>query len=95
MTDLLDRLTRGLPVTFIAALALVVLGAWLVGGVGRAAPRIAFGVPWLLAFIGCWGLVLYGSDSSPNNDSVLWVTYALTAMSFILPIACRRFQSKP
>lgn len=94
MTELLDKLSRGLPLTFIAVLAIVVLGAWVVGGVGKSVPRIAVGVPWLLAIIACWGALLYGPESRPNNDPFLWVTYALTAMSFFLPIAWRNFPWK-
>ena len=94
MTDFLTKLSRELPLTFIVALAIVVLGAWVVGGVGRSAPRIAVGLIWLLAVIACWGGFLYGPESRPNHDPFLWVTYALTIVSFFLPIVWRKFPWK-
>jgi hypothetical protein len=94
MTEFLAKLSRGLPVTLIAALAIVVLGAWIVGGVGRTVPRIAVGVSWLLAVVTCWGVLLYGPESGRKDDLFPWVTYALTAASFLLPIVWRRISWK-
>ena len=94
MTDFFAKFSRGLPVTLIAALAIVVLFAWVVGGVGKSVPRITVGVTWLLAVIACWGMLLYGPESRAYSDPFPWAVYGITVVSFFLPIAWRKFPWK-
>lgn len=94
MTDLLAKFARGLPVTLIAALAVVVLVAWLLGGVGRPIPRIAAGFTWLVVLLTCWAALLYGPESRPDHDPLVWLTYIVTGISFFVPIVWRKWFSR-
>ena len=59
-----------MPLTFIAVPALVVLLAWLLGGVGSRTARLGFGLPWITALLIGWTLMLYRPVAPGRAPSV-------------------------
>lgn len=90
MGDFIARIGAGLPLTFVGILAVVVLLAWLAGGVGPWGKRVSFGVPWLIALLVGWALMLYRPDSAQGQGVVVVVTIALTMASFGIPFVWKR-----
>ena len=91
MDVLLTNLGRDLPLTLIALLSLIVLIAWLMGGVGARSRRLAFGLPYIAVLVGCWLTLLLRVGDVPNHSGLLWFTFGVTAFAFVLPLLWRRF----
>ena len=86
MKDFVERLASGLPLTFIGALAIVVVVVWLLGDVRPPKPRRVLASVWLVLLLGSWGALLYGEPSARVTSVVLWFTLGMTAASFLLPL---------
>ena len=90
MDALATNMGRGLPLTLVALLSVIVLIAWLRGGVGQRSTRLALGLPYAAVLVACWLTLLLRPDGVPNDDWLLWFTFALTAIAFALPVLWRR-----
>jgi FtsH-binding integral membrane protein len=82
--------SAGLPLTFIAVLAVVVLGVWLSGDVGSRSRKLWVGFPYLGALIVCWGVLLARPPEQTPEGRLFWFTLAITALAFFLPLLWRR-----
>jgi hypothetical protein len=91
LSNLIPNFVAGLPLTAIAIIAVVVLLAWLTGGVGRATGRLAIGIPYLTVLLGLWLLLLLEPVDASKEDSTFWVAVVLTATSFAVPILWRKY----
>ena len=94
MKDFIERLASGLPLTFIGGLALIVVLAWLFGGARPQPKRRALAAVWLVLLLGSWGALLYSEPSAQTTKTLLWVTLAVTAISFFLPMLWNRIHAK-
>ena len=94
MNDFIERLASGLPLTFIGGLAVVVMFAWLVGGVGPVLLRRTVAVAWLALLLACWGTVLYAEPTTKTENILLGATLGITLASFLVPVLWRRIFGK-
>jgi hypothetical protein len=92
--NIIANFLGGVPVTLIAILAFVILGVWLVGGVGSKTRRLLIGLPYLAALILGWGILLVRPADGSREDGLMWVTYAMTALAFIVPLLWRRLSKR-
>ena len=90
MGVLFNNLGRDLPFTVIAVLSVIVLIAWLVRGAGPRSRRLALGLPYAAILVGCWLTLLLRAEDVPNDSGLLWFTFGLTALAFVLPVLWRR-----
>jgi hypothetical protein len=90
VTDFAQRLASGLPLTLVGALAVVVVCAWLFGGVGPQWPRRLVAGTLLAALLVCWTVLLYSDPSDPPT-LLLGMTLAVTSVSFAAPLLWKRY----
>jgi hypothetical protein len=90
LSNLVPNFFSGLPLTAIGIIAIVVLIAWLFGGVGSTVGRLTLGLPFLAALVGCWLLILLQPVTSAREDFVFWTAAILSIVSFFVPILWRR-----
>jgi drug/metabolite transporter (DMT)-like permease len=88
--NVITNFWAGVPLTFIGVLAVVVLAVWLGGDVGSRSRRFGVGFPLLGALIVCWSVLLAQPPERSHEGSLLWVTLAMTALAFVVPLLWRR-----
>ena len=94
MSDFIQRLADGLPLTLIAGLAAVVVAALLFGGARRHFPGRIIIVFWLVLLLGSWGALLLSEPHAKSTAPLLWITLAITAISFFLPMLWKRIHAE-
>lgn len=91
MNDFIQRVFAWFPVSIIGILAVIVMTAWILGGVGGRTSRLAIGVPWMGVLIASWSLLLYVPDTPDTTQLVVGSMAVVTTLgSFAIPWLWRR-----